>query len=204
MQVLITSKTKMKNAYCVGGVTLEGEFIRILDKFGNNQSLDTELNIREVWEMDFKHKLSVRAPHIEDVIVTRQKFVSSLPDDIMMINVLNKINVPIWVGSIDNVFDEKLHWTNSGSGYISEDDTPEHSVGFWISDKDLIEADFHGVRYKYPHPTEWRSMKYVGLISEEEIIPAGTLIRVSLARCWQPEDHIEERCYLQLSGWYDL
>ena len=36
-------------------------------------------------------------------------------------------------------------------------------------------------------------------------IPAGTLIRISLARWWKPDDvDIEHRCYLQLSGWYEL
>jgi len=33
-------------------------------------------------------------------------------------------------------------------------------------------------------------------------IPADTLLRVSLARWWDNEGRHEERCYLQLSGWY--
>ena len=36
------------------------------------------------------------------------------------------------------------------------------------------------------------------------MIPAGTLVRVSLAHWWRPEDdHTGElRCYVQLSGWF--
>lgn len=43
---------------------------------------------------------------------------------------------------------------------------------------------------------------YVGL-QDVEVIPAETLIRLSLANWWVPEDgNVERRCYLQLSGWY--
>ena len=50
-----------------------------------------------------------------------------------------------------------------------------------------------------------RGLKYVGEESPIKVIPAGTLVRVSLARWWRPEDsepNFEKRCYLQLSGWY--
>ncbi len=44
---------------------------------------------------------------------------------------------------------------------------------------------------------------YVGFESKVDRIPAGTLMRMSLARWWKPEDSdMNERCYLQLSGWY--
>ncbi len=48
------------------------------------------------------------------------------------------------------------------------------------------------------------TIPYVGLKENPpEIIPQGTLLRLSLAHWWTPEDaDTEERCYLQLSGWY--
>lgn len=46
------------------------------------------------------------------------------------------------------------------------------------------------------------SIKYVGFAEPINKIPAGTLVRVSLARWWRPTETSEERCYLQLSGWY--
>jgi hypothetical protein len=34
------------------------------------------------------------------------------------------------------------------------------------------------------------------------VLEANTLLRLSLARWWQQAPELEERCYLQLSGWY--
>ena len=47
-------------------------------------------------------------------------------------------------------------------------------------------------------------MPYVGFADPIERIPKGALVRVSLARWWRPDDapDMEERCYLQLSGWF--
>ena len=44
----------------------------------------------------------------------------------------------------------------------------------------------------------------VGQVWELEFhqIPLNTLVRISLARWWVPAGMSEERCYLQLSGWY--
>jgi hypothetical protein len=62
---------------------------------------------------------------------------------------------------------------------------------------------YEKVRYGYPKTTNWRSLPYVGFEEAAEIIPAGTLVRVSLARWWDTNGTTEERCSLQLSGWYD-
>lgn len=35
-----------------------------------------------------------------------------------------------------------------------------------------------------------------------DYIPQGTVLRMSLANWWKKGDSDEERCYLQLSGWY--
>ena len=47
-------------------------------------------------------------------------------------------------------------------------------------------------------------LTFVGFQEPLEIIPAGTLLRVSLAHWWRPEDTPEaEECrYAQLSGWF--
>jgi ATP-dependent DNA helicase RecQ len=45
---------------------------------------------------------------------------------------------------------------------------------------------------------------FVGFQEPVEVIPAGTLLRVSLAHWWRPREDadVEPRCYVQLSGWY--
>ncbi|MFH1320564.1 MAG: hypothetical protein ABII90_07920 [Bacteroidota bacterium] len=58
-------------------------------------------------------------------------------------------------------------------------------------------------KVRYSYPIRWRNISYVGFQNPVDKIPAGTLVRISLARWWSPNED-EERCYLQLSGWYDL
>ena len=49
-----------------------------------------------------------------------------------------------------------------------------------------------------------RRFAFVGFQEPLAEIPAGALVRISLAHWWRPRDHPEEeeRCYLQLSGWF--
>ena len=76
---------------------------------------------------------------------------------------------------------------------------------FWISDKNLTKSIyFNKPRYNYKYIDGWKSLPYVGFDEAIDIIPAGTLIRVSLARWWNTNGTTETRCSLQLSGWYDV
>ncbi len=49
-----------------------------------------------------------------------------------------------------------------------------------------------------------RRFAFVGFQEPLAEIPAGAVVRISLAHWWRPRDHPEEeeRCYLQLSGWF--
>lgn len=126
--------------------------------------------------------------------------------EITILEFIKQRKIEIWKGSPDTLFDGLLQWTNSGSGYVSENSSiPNNSVGFWIPDKDLTKKIFYEkVRYGYPKTANWRSLPYVGFEEAVEIIPAGTLVRVSLARWWDTNGTTEDRCSLQLSGWYDI
>ncbi|MCX7067709.1 MAG: hypothetical protein NTW85_08475 [Methylococcales bacterium] len=204
MDVIIVAKTHMSNSACVGGILVSGRFVRLLDSNGHNQSLDTELNIGDVCSITFTERPKKKPPHIEDILVSTIVFKYSVPSIDKMIEFLKKnIKITIWSGNTDVLFDGKLQWTNSGSGYISESgEMPDSSVGFWIPDKDLTQRDYQG-KVKYSYPIRWRNIPFVGFQSPVDIIPAGTLVRVSLARWWSPNED-EKRCYLQLSGWYGL
>ena len=50
----------------------------------------------------------------------------------------------------------------------------------------------------------FRSIKFKGIEDSVNRIPAGTLIRVSLARWKSFNEGEDPKCWLQLSGWYDL
>lgn len=202
MDVIIVSKTHMSTAACVGGVLVNGQFVRLLDANGHNQDSDTDLNIGDVYTINYNERTNKRQPHIEDILVTNFEFkfsFSSISD--MEKYLIEKLNVPIWEGSTEVLFDGNLNWTNNGSGYISESGViPSNSVGFWRPDQNLSRRDYKN-KVRYSYPIRWRNITYVGYQDPIDPIPAGTLVRVSLARWWSPDEN-EERCYLQISGWY--
>ena len=120
-----------------------------------------------------------------------------------------------WQGGPEQLFDGLLCLRGTSSGYISElQGVPKCSTGFWLPDRSLVlnkplVPDKHENKLYYEmlhrangkHPS-MLSVKYVGFAEPINMLPAGTLLRVSLARWWKPNETNEERCYLQLSGWY--
>lgn len=203
--VLILSKTHMNGKSCVGGLTLKGKYVRLLDMSGHNQPEDTDLEPNQAWEIEYEERPNNTPPHVEDILVKSRVSKGRLKDSITVKDFIEKRNIPIWRGSPDLLFDSLIQWTQSGSVYIDKNGgVPGHSVGFWISDKPLTKKEYKGTRYQYPSNNGWRSIKFKGFEEEVDIIPAGTLIRVSLARWVSFNEGEEPKCWLQLSGWYDL
>ena len=204
MHVLIVSKTQMSNAICVGAITEHGRSVRLLTDSGYNQPLDTDYEIKEVWEITYREREHTIAPHTEDILVLTRKYIGI--SELKMIDLITQVNAPIWRGSPNSLFGGLLNWTSNGSGYINKTNgVPNQSVGFWVPDEDLEKKIFHGTRYEYPNMFGYgKSIKYVGLEPPVEVIPAGSLVRLSLARWWDTNGTTEERCSLQLSGWYDV
>ena len=198
MEAVIISKTRMQHAICVGAILADGKGIRLLDINGYNQPFDTKFEIGEIWNLNYAERTAKREPHNEDVLVSASEFKKQRIKNLYRYFV-KKLKVKIWQGSSNNLFDGKIRWTNNGSGYISErTGIPEHSVGFFISDTEIKYENKHYIFSDSNH-----RLAYVGCENPLGIIPKGTLIRVSLARWWKPEDvEMEERCYVQLSGWY--
>lgn len=204
MEVLILSKTRFGNNVCVGGMVLKNnQYVRLLNPGGWYQYADTKFEIGQVWDISFTKSTSIIEPHNEDVIIQSQKYLRPFTH---LTQYVLESGVPIWRGSVNNIFESKLLWANTGVGYLSVNhpDYPAHSVGFWISDKPLsYDNDEH---YLYPtgSPLTRRKLKYKGIPEAIETIPPNTLLRVSLPKWWKPENSdMEKRCYVQLSGWYD-
>ena len=200
MEVLITSKTHVGSSACVGGIVIETlQFVRLLNGKDIYQPGNTELEIGQIWDINF-NSYPAAAPHIEDVYITDKTFVKDIDD--FKAFVIG--NIKVWKGKPEILFDGLLKWTGTGSGHLNNpNNLPQNSVGFWISDRDLILQDNR--YYVYKRKRSWKSRKfsYVGFPERIAVIPKGTLIRVSLAKWWKPKDiSIEQRCYLQLSGWY--
>jgi hypothetical protein len=207
MEILILSKTHMKGGKCcIGGIATNGRYVRLLTHDGENQPETTQLTPRQIWEIEFIEKEELKPPHIEDVLIQTQVLKTRLNDNIRILDFINERNIPIWRGHPDTLFDTKIKWTDSGSGYINKEAVPEHSVGFWIPDKNLtlIKSIYNDkIRYNYKKVNGWKSLPYVGFEDPVRTIPSGTLVRVSLARWWDTKGTTELRCPLQLSGWYD-
>jgi len=203
MEVVIISKTRMLNAICVGAILSNGIGIRLLDRNGHNQPLDTDYEIGDIWDITFIERQGRKAPHNEDILVASAEFTNKKIKNLYRY-ITRKLKVKIWRGSPNNLFDGKIGWTNNGSGYISErTGIPENSVGFYISEDDISLDNRHYFFQNNDPISPNKKLVYVGCENPIENIPAGTLIRVSLARWWKPEEvEIEERCYIQISGWY--
>jgi hypothetical protein len=110
-----------------------------------------------------------------------------------------------WRGPVELIFDGRLSTTDAGTAFLPRHQAvPSQSTGFWIGSIDIRQSKFDptGRRYWIPNGDEIRKVKYVGMDEPIEVIPAGTLVRFSLAR-WKafPPGVEDERCYLQLSGW---
>lgn len=206
MEILITSKTHKGKLACVGGIALnDNRFVRLLTIEGWDQYASTDLNIGDVWNIQYLNLHDLDPPHIEDIAICNRTYLRNI-DDIS--SYIRNCGVTIYRGSPVEIFGGRLGWTGNGSGYIGNRlNLPRNSVGFWISDKDLT-IDSDGKHYIYPTTNESLKAKripYVGFETAIQVIPSGTLMRISLARWWKPDNSdVNERCYLQLSGWYGL
>lgn len=206
MRVLIVAKTHLGTRACVGGLDLDaGRGMRLLQRDGSNQPIDTPFGVGQLWEIECVPRPDVIPPHVEDVLVQKAEQVgqeTNLRDFLLA-------RVQPWRGAPNQLFEGLVRPTFQGAGYINDImGVPPVSTGFWIADRRLtLEMEETGPHYHYPTPPKSRavrSLKYVGYAPPVDALPAGTLLRVSLSRWWRPPDatDLEPRCYLQLSGWY--
>ena len=203
MSVLIVSKTQMNYGnICIGGLDLSnGENIRLFDSKGNCFKKNTAYNIGDIWDIDYKKKVNSKPPHIEDALIYNSKFIKKIPD---IRSFLLKQITP-WRGSPGNIFEGKLNYIDTDSAYINaKTGLPSGSVGFWITSIQLTRDDFDTkVKFRIRKIPEFNfRIKYVGLEEPLSQIEPGTLLRLSLARWFDQNGKTEDRCYLQISGWY--
>ena len=206
-RVLIVAKTYMQTGVCIGGLTREAnKSVRLLAADGSHQSTDTSLDVGQVWDMEFHPPASLTPPHVEDVCVTQEQFVGNQKN--LRETLLPRIK--IWEGGPESLFDGQII-IGDMVAYINRDKgLPACSTGYWLSDRLLTLIYRRGSKPYYwldlsttsSQPQKRLYIRYVGFAVPIVRIPAQTLIRVSLARWWVPDDSNEERCYLQISGWF--
>jgi hypothetical protein len=200
-KVLIVAKTHMATGACIGGFDCDAsKNIRLIPSGRLHHTADTPFDVGQTWEIEYTPSPEITPPHVEDVIVTKEQYLSRVAD----VGSMLRERVKPWQGAPTQLFDGLLSFRN-GRGYISRSrGISSSSVGFWIADKPLKRVhDRNKVYYSYGQSAQGAYLlPYVGYAETVAYIPAGALMRVSLARWWTPEGMHEPRCYLQLSGWY--
>lgn len=198
-KVVIVSRTKMKNGVCCGGFNLEtGEFIRLHTAKGANLPVEAPYNVGQVFDLKYKTAWNPRPkPHVEDKQVFSGEYIKQLSTIELRQAIIN--NCPVLEGDLSSVFQGFLK-PDKYAMYIGQNAVPEYSVCFWRPNAPLKLVNFMGKpRYYF----NGQYISFVGFQSPVNVIPAGTLVRLSLANWWSPDGNPKNlRCYLQISGWY--
>ena len=196
----------MASGACIGAITETGESVRLIPFNADpRDGANREYEVGDIWEITGEPKTSLIPPHNEDFVVhkkSRHHTTKDMKDLVSAIELL----MPPKIGHPQVLYEGLLKITGSGSLYIpAKGDVPPHSTTFWRPDQPLV-RNTEGKRIQYCYSTENSSytLTFVGFQEAVETIPAGTLLRVSLAHRWRPEDQpdVEERHYAQLSGWF--
>ena len=201
MIVTIVAKTRQRRGACVGGITADGRSVRLIAADAAfNEHYNLEYEVGQQWEIDADPARDIIPPHVENVVVRHKRPLTPAADLVGLI----ETHMPPAVGGPEVLYEGLLRAGSHGSLYIGREGIPPYSTTFWRPDRPLT-RDTSGKRIHYCYPTDddHRSLTFVGFQEPPEVIPAGTLVRVSLAHWWRPEEHPEEavRCYAQLSGW---
>lgn len=144
-------------------------------------------------------------PHVEDVRIGICRETGSLDSKELARLIVTHSQAPVWRSTVETLFDGRLERVTQHSlGCVRTKALPACSTGFWVPPTDLVHhvyRDDINFQASAADGSQIR-LKYVGLADAPgAIIPAGAMLRVSLARWWAPSDGSrEEACHLQLSG----
>ena len=203
MKVLIVAKTRMGKGACIGGITQDGKSVRLIPAdIDVHDDAGQEYEVGDLWEVESTPAPDITPPHVENIIVHEKRRLPHLKDPIAII----KKYMPPKVGGPAELYEGLMQSTLNGSLYIAESGgLPPYSTTFWRADQPLVlDTTSKRIRYRYPTEDGGRTLTFVGFQEPLRTIPAGTLLRVSLAHLWRPKDDstTEYRCYVQLSGWF--
>jgi Dual OB-containing domain len=202
--VMIVARTRMnRGRVCVGGHDLDHDFrsLRLLTEEGMNLTEDAQIDLGEIWDLEYKDHADPDPPHVEDVLVQEAKRIERLPPAKAGELILEHESP--WNGSPGEIFDGTVAGTHTGRVYVPDDGPlPSRSTGYWIPDADLAQTlSFGKTRFVYLGGGELNAFSWAGVAEPPDRIEAGTLVRVSLAR-WHDFDSAPAGYYTQISGIY--
>ena len=206
MRVLIVAKTRMGKGACIGAITEKGESVRLVPFNADpHDGANREYEIGDIWEITGELETSLIPPHNENFVVHKKSRLHTTENTKDLVSAIELLMLPK-TGHPRVLYEGLLKTTGSGSLYVpAGDDVPPYSTTFWRTDQPLTrDTEAKRIRYHYPTENGGCTLTFVGFQEPLATIPAGTLLRVSLAHQWRPKDqpNVEERHYAQISGWF--
>jgi ATP-dependent DNA helicase RecQ len=206
--LLIVAKTRRGNGACIGGITQNGASVRLVALDADqNEGVGLEYEVGEVWEVNAERASELIPPHVENIIVHAKRRLAAAGEITPFLLPFIEKQMPPKVGGVELLYEGLTQTTATGALYITKRTRlPPYSTHFWRPDQTLVRDDEgKRIRYRYPTKDGGRTLTFVGFQEPLPVIPAGTLLRISLAHWWRPEEEPvqeEYRCYVQLSGWF--
>ncbi|MDX1612790.1 MAG: DNA helicase RecQ [Candidatus Promineifilaceae bacterium] len=201
MKVLIVAKTRRGPGACVGALSFSGQSLR-LESAAPDETAGLEYEVGEVWEVTGRRASAIVPPHTENFIVATKDRLAPMAQPAAFI----ERHMPPVEGDHRQLYEGRTGATKAGALYVTERlGVPDYSTLFWRPDQPLtLDASSKRLRYRYPTADGGRTLTFVGFQEPLDVIAPGTLLRVSLAHWWRPEEMPEGelRCYVQLSGWF--
>ena len=206
MRVLIVAKTRMGSGACIGAITETGESVRLVPFNADpHDGANREYEVGDIWEITGEPETSLIPPHNENFVVHKKSRLHTTEDMKDLVSAIELL-MPPKTGHPRVLYEGLLQTTGSGSLYVpTVGNIPSYSTAFWRTDQPLSrDTAAKRIRYRYPTKNGGCTFTFVGFQEPLETIPAGTLLRVSLAHRWRPKDQpdAEERYYTQISGWF--
>ena len=206
MRVLIVAKTRMGKGACIGAITEKGESVRLAPFNADpHDGANREYEVGDIWEITGKPETSLIPPHNENFVVHKKSRLHTTENTKDLVSAIELL-MPPKTGHPRVLYGGLLKTTGSGSLYVPVgDDGSPYSTTFWRTDQPLTrDTEAKRIRYHYPTENGGCTLTFVGFQEPLVTIPAGTLLRVSLAHRWRPKDqpNVEERHYAQISGWF--
>lgn len=198
----------MGSGACIGGITEDGKSVRLIPYNADpRDGANREYEVGDIWEITSETvpETSLIPPHVEDILVHEKHHLYSTTDTQHLVGAIELL-MPPKIGPPQVLYEGLLQSTKSGSLYVStQGNLPPYSTIFWRSDQPLSrDTEDRRLRYRYPTTNGGCTLTFVGFDEPLETIPAGMLLRVSLATRWKPNNQpdAEERHYAQISGWF--
>jgi hypothetical protein len=155
-----------------------------------------------VWDLTYRDRADIEPPHVEDVIVSHGRRLDAVDD--MRVEILRMSSRGAPGSTPSSTADSRRPERARRSSAASRLSPAEHGIlDQLVSAGEIAASGTWATVLGSPEGEALTSVKYVGMESQIDVIPTGSLIRFSLAR-WAvfPPGVGDERCYLQVSGWF--